>query len=48
VEDPKELGVSHEKVDTLHAASFLLLVEVNAALPSVALLVADQWEFRVR
>ena len=39
VRDPKELRVSHEKVDTFHAASLLLLVDAGAALPSIALLV---------
>jgi hypothetical protein len=39
VEDPKELRVSHEKVDALHAASFLLLVDADAALPSAVMLV---------
>jgi hypothetical protein len=39
VRDPKELRVAHEKVDALHAATFLILVDANAALPSVALLV---------
>jgi len=39
VEDPKKLRVFHEKVDALHAASFLLLVDAEAALPSVAMLV---------
>ena len=34
VEDPKELRVSHEKVDALHATSFLLVV-ADAALPSL-------------
>jgi len=35
VEDPKDLRVSHEKVDALHAPSFLLLVDADAALPSL-------------
>jgi len=39
VRDPKELRVSPEKVDALHAAAFLLLVDADAALPFVALLV---------
>ena len=39
VRDPKELRVSPEKVDALHAAAFLLLVDADAALPVVALLV---------
>jgi len=39
VRDPEELGVAHEKIDALHAAAFLLLVDADAALPSIALLV---------
>jgi hypothetical protein len=39
VRDPKELCVFPEKVDMLHAAVFLLLVDVDTALSSVALLV---------
>ena len=39
VEDSKELHVFHAKVDALHAAPLLLLVDADAALPSVALLV---------
>ena len=40
VGNPQELCVAHEKVDALHAAAFLLLVDADAALPSVALLVS--------
>jgi hypothetical protein len=39
IRDPKELCVSAEKVDVLHATVFLLLVDVDTALSSVALLV---------
>ena len=39
VRDPKELCVSPEKVDALHPAVFLLLVDANTALSSIALLV---------
>ena len=31
--------MAHEKVDALHPATFLLLVDPNAALPSVALFI---------
>jgi hypothetical protein len=39
VRDPKELCVSPEKVDALHATVFLLLVDADTVLSSVALLI---------